>query len=221
MPRGPRISPTGFVQHVLNRGDHRETLFHKPGDFRAFLKAFRDTALQIPMRLLAYCIMRNHFHFVLWPHDGEDLPRFMHLLMATHISSYIRHYPPPSPGHLYQNRYTNGLIEPGRSLIAVIRYVEANALAAGIVRRAEEYPWASASAYATDEGRPEIADWPIERPKDWLTLLNLRTPAQELKRIQQTAARGAPYGCQDWTKRVIRAYNLEHTVRQRGRPSKV
>jgi putative transposase len=61
MPRHPRISPDGFVQHVLNRGDHRETLFHTIDDFIIFLSLIAEAACRVPMRILAYCIMRNHF----------------------------------------------------------------------------------------------------------------------------------------------------------------
>src|SRR3954468_3959284 len=122
MPRHNRVSPDGFVQHVLNRGDHRETVFHKPADFRAFLAILAETAYRIPMRILAYCIMRNHFHLLLWPHQGDDLPRFMQLLMNTHIRRYLTHYPPASPGHIYQGRYKNPLVETGPAIIAVARY---------------------------------------------------------------------------------------------------
>jgi putative transposase len=219
MPRHKRVSPDGFVQHVLNRGDHRETLFHKSGDFRAFLLALADTARRIPMRILAYCIMRNHFHLLLWPYKGVDLPDFMHLLMSVHIGRYLRHYPPASPGHVYQSRYTNSIVENGGSLLAVAKYVEANALTADIVKRAEDYPWSSASPLALDDDRPVITDWPVPKPAQWSALLNLRTPAQEMKRIQRSAARGAPYGSPAWVDRVVKEYGLEHTVRRRGRPT--
>ena len=218
MSRRARVSPDGFVQHVLNRGDHRETLFHKPGDFRAFLKALTDTTERIAMRVLAYCIMRNHFHFVLWPYHGADLPQFMHLFMATQISRYRRHYPPDSPGHIYQDRYQNVLVETGPPLLRVLRYVEANAFAAGLVERSEDYPWSSASPEALEHGRPFICEWPIERPSNWSTLLNLRTAAAERNRIQRCAARGAPYGSSSWTDDVVKKFHLEHTVRAPGRP---
>ncbi|HYT65355.1 MAG TPA: transposase [Vicinamibacterales bacterium] len=208
------------MQHVLNRGDHRETLFHKPADFRAFLGVVAETASRIAMRILAYCIMGNHFHFVVWPYEGADLPLFMHLLMTTHIGRYLRHYPPVSPGHLYQDRYTNVLVETGPSLLRVLRYVEANALTAEIVERAEDYPWTSASPEALEDGRPIIAEWPIEKPSNWPALLNLRTAAQERKRIQRCAARGAPYGSPAWTERVIKQFSLEHTMRRPGRPKR-
>jgi REP-associated tyrosine transposase len=221
MPRHSRVSPDGFVQHVLNRGDHRETLFHKPGDFRAFLIAVAETACRIPMRILAYCIMRNHFHLLLWPYRGADLPDFMHLLMSIHISRYLRHYPPASPGHIYQTRYFNSIVETGSSVLAVAKYVETNALSAGLVRRAEQYPWSSASPTALNfDERPVLAEWPIAKPPEWLTLLNLRTPAQDLKRIQRSASRGAPYGSPAWVDRVVKQYSLEHTIRRCGRPTR-
>jgi putative transposase len=220
MPRHARVSPDGFVQHVLNRGDHRETLFHKPGDFRAFLLVIADAADRVPMRILAYCIMRNHFHLLLWPYQGNDLPDFMNLVMNIHIGRYLRHYPPASPGHLYQGRYTNSIVETGTSVLVVAKYVEANALNAGLVTRAEDYRWSSASPYATDDERPILATWPVEKPKNWLTLLNLRTPARELMQIKESAARGAPYGSAAWVERMVKEHSLEHTIRRRGRPSK-
>lgn len=219
MPRHARVSPDGFVQHVLNRGDHRETLFHKPGDYRAFLSILSETAHRIPMRILAYCIMRNHFHLLLWPYKGEDLPHFMHLLMTVHISRYRKHYPPASPGHIYQSRYTNSLVEQGKSLFHVARYVEANALNAGLVKRAQDYEWSSASPSANDDERPDLSEWPISKPKDWPTFVNLRTPSSELKRLQRLGARGAPIGTSDWTKGIAKVYRLEHTIRRNGRPS--
>jgi putative transposase len=218
MARRRRISPDGFVQHVVNRGDHRETVFHKPADFRAFLALTAEAAFRVPMRILAYCIMRNHFHLLVWPYHGIDLPAYMQLLMNLHIQRYLRHYPPGSPGHIYQGRYTNALIEGDDNFFRVMRYVEANALAAGIVRRAEHYKWSSASQHASDPGRPTLVDGPLARPPDWLTYVNSPPPPEELTRIRQSARRGAPYGSEEWTKAVVRRYDLEHTVRPRGRP---
>lgn len=219
MPRHARVSPDGFVQHVVNRGDHRETLFHKPGDYRAFLRIVAEVAHVVPMRILAYCVMKNHFHLLLWPHAGEDLPVFMHRLMTVQIKRYLSHYPPASPGHIYQGRYTNSLVELGRPLISVARYVEANALMAGLVDRAQEYPWSSASPLAEEPERPDLSAWPMPKPVDWLKLVNLRTPLDELKRIQRRAARGAPIGSADWTTHVVQTYGLEHTMRPPGRPA--
>jgi hypothetical protein len=53
--------------HVLNRGVGRRTLFEKEGDVLAFERALEETLRTRPMRVCAYCLLPNHFHFVLWP----------------------------------------------------------------------------------------------------------------------------------------------------------
>lgn len=218
MPRHARISPDGFVQHVLNRGDHREPIFHKPADFRAFLAVVAEAQFRVPIRILAYCIMRNHFHLVLWPHVGSDLPAFMQILMNLHIQRYLRHYRPSSPGHIYQGRYTNSLLQCDHHLHRLVRYVEANALTAHLVRRAEHYKWSSASPHAQDPGRPALSEGPLPKPPDWLTYLNARRSPKEIAEIRRSATRGAPYGAPEWITRVADKYDLQHTLRPRGRP---
>jgi putative transposase len=218
MPRQRRIAPDGFIHHVMNRGDHKETLFHKPADFRAFLALMAEATHRVAMRILAYCIMRNHFHFVLWPYEGVDLSVYMQLLMNLHIQRYLRHYPPASPGHIYQGRYTNSIVQDDISLLRVMRYVEANALTAHLVARAEHYKWSSASPHAADPGRPTLSPGPIEKPSTWLEYINAPQSMEEIGKIHRAARRGAPLGDAAWASRMVKAYGLEHTIRDRGRP---
>lgn len=171
------------------------------------------------MRILGYCIMRNHFHLVVWPHAGEDLPVFMQLLMNLHINHYLRHYRPASPGHIYQGRYTNAIVQADHHLLRVLRYVEANARSAGLVRRAEDYMWSSASPHARDPGRPELSDGPVPKPADWLTYVNARQTAKETSAIRESASRGAPYGAPKWVTRIADRFDLTHTLRKPGRPT--
>ena len=204
------------MQHVINRGDHRDPIFHKSADFRAFLTVIAETAVTVPMRVLAYCIMRNHFHLLFWPYEDGDLSYFMQVLMNRHLRRYLRHYRPASPGHVYQDRFANSLVEHQHSLAYVARYIEANARSAGLVERAEDYPWSSASPYAADPERPTLAEWPIEKPQPWLTYINTATPLDEWKRIQRSVKRGAPIGSDIWVKATAKAYGLEHTLNDRG-----
>ena len=219
MPRHRRVSPNGHVQHVLNRGDHRETLFFEPRDFQAFLTVVAEAAQRLAMRILAYCIMRNHFHLVVWPLQGEHLPMFMQVLMNLHIQRYLRHHRPASPGHIYQGRYTNSIVQSDHHLLRVLRYVEANARSAGLVLRAEDYEWSSASPFARDPGRPELTEGPVAKPADWLTYVNSRQSRREASAISQSAGRGAPYGAPSWVTEVADRYDLTHTLRSPGRPT--
>ena len=89
MPRTARASAGNVVYHVINRGNARNDVFHKPEDFVAFPKLMRQASVRLPMRLLAYCLMNNHFHLVLWPHEDGDLSRWMQCLMTAHGHSTL------------------------------------------------------------------------------------------------------------------------------------
>ena len=73
MPRTARASVADYCYHVLNRGNARARVFHDDADYEAFLGLIAETSLRQPMRLLAYCLMPNHFHLVLRPLADGDL----------------------------------------------------------------------------------------------------------------------------------------------------
>ena len=218
MPRHPRISPDGYVQHVTNRGDHRETIFHKPADFAAFIALIDEAARRVAMRIVAYCIMRNHFHLLLWPHQGNDLSAYMQVLMNLHIQRYLRHYRPASPGHIYQGRYHNVIVQGGADVLKVARYVEANPVAAGLVQRAGDYEWSSASVLADNPGRPTLDTTLITRSADWRRFVNEPLSPENVAHIEQCLRKGRPIGDPAWTDRMIVELGLKHTTRSQGRP---
>ncbi len=65
MPRIARIAPGGFVYHALNRAVARLPLFEKDADYAAFERVMVETQEKHPTRILAYCLMPNHWHFLL------------------------------------------------------------------------------------------------------------------------------------------------------------
>ena len=72
MPRRARIAPGEIIYHALNRANGRSQLFDKPEDYAAFERIMVAAMRRSPIRLLAYCLMPNHWHMVLWPKkDGE------------------------------------------------------------------------------------------------------------------------------------------------------
>src|SRR5437660_2892971 len=70
MPRIARAAPGGQVYHVLNRGNGRKRLFHEAADYAAFEDLLFEVAETVPARILAWCLMPNHWHLVLWPRAG-------------------------------------------------------------------------------------------------------------------------------------------------------
>ncbi|HZL38132.1 MAG TPA: transposase [Tepidisphaeraceae bacterium] len=71
MPRVARVSPGGMIFHCLNRGNDRRAVFDDSGDYAAFERVLEKTLELVPIRLLAYCLMPNHWHLVLWPRKDD------------------------------------------------------------------------------------------------------------------------------------------------------
>jgi putative transposase len=159
MPRTARASVGGMCYHVLNRGNGRADVFHKDGDFAAFLELMAGANERLPLRILGYVLMPNHFHLVLWPRGDGDLSRWMQWLLTSHVRRYHRHY--HGSGHVWQGRFKAFPIEQDEHLLTVLRYVERNPLRANLVRRAEAWAWSSLSWRSTGQ-RPELlSDRPV------------------------------------------------------------
>ncbi|MBM4123088.1 MAG: hypothetical protein FJ249_10920 [Nitrospira sp.] len=92
MPRTARASVGGLCYHVINRGNARADVFRKPEDYAAFRELLQKGADRVRMRVLAYCVMPNHFHLAVWPRGESDLSQFMQWLLTSHVRRYHRHY---------------------------------------------------------------------------------------------------------------------------------
>jgi putative transposase len=216
MARTRRVSPDNGIHHVLNRGNRKERIFHNSGDYSRFLNLVADALERTPLRLLAFCVMPNHFHMVVRAESGAALPAYMEWLTSTHVRQHHRQYHTTGQGHIYQERYKNFLIQRDEHLYTVLRYVEANALRAGLVDRAEDWRWSSAADLKSPDGRQLVSDWPVPRPRDWLRYVNRGIPAEELASLRVCARRGRPYGDQGWVTSTATEYGLESTLRPRG-----
>ncbi|MBP1606318.1 MAG: Transposase like protein [Acidobacteria bacterium] len=219
MPRIARVVAPNSVHHVLNRGNRRARIFHKAADYAAFVNLLGEVATRFDMRLLAYCLMPNHWHLVLWPRDGSEIPAYMRWLSNTHVRRYHHHYGSTGTGHLYQGRYSDFLVQQDRHLLTVLRYVEANPLRAGLVDRAEHWAWSSLSRSCAQDGTGLLTEWPVPRPSDWTTFVNAAPAPSELGDLRLSAQRGRPFGSPTWQVATAARHGLGFTLQPRGRPS--
>ncbi len=164
MPRSARLAPGGMVFHVLNRGVGRMRLFRKEADYEAFERVLLETLDLRPMRLCAYCLMPNHWHLVLWPRRDGDLASFMQRLTITHARRWQEHRKLVGTGHIYQGRYKSFPVENDEHFLTVCRYVERNALRAGLVERAEQWSWSSLWRRRQRNRKLQacLSEWPVD-----------------------------------------------------------
>lgn len=222
MSRPPRAAEGGLIYHALNRANARVTMFDDDGDYEAFLRVLTEAGSRFDMRLLSYCVMPNHFHLVLWPRFDGDLSRFMRWMTMTHTQRWHAHRGSAGSGHLYQGRFKSFPVEDDSHLYTVCRYVERNPLRAGLVARAQEWPWSSLwkkpGAKPPDE--PALSPWPIPRPPDWTRRVNAALNPAEEEALLRAIRRGQPYGASDWQASTAVRLGLTSTLRPRGRPRK-
>src|SRR5262249_5511937 len=155
--------------HALNRAVARLPLFQKDGDYRAFERVLAEALVEHPIRLLAYCVMPNHWHMLLWPRRDGDLTAFLRWLTHTHTMRWHAHHHPSGAAHLYHGRFKASPVAADDHLYTVARYIERNALRANLVRGAENWRWSSLwRQYRAEPAGELLSAWPVPRPEDWL-----------------------------------------------------
>ncbi len=222
MGRPLRSAVGGVVYHVLNRANGRAVIFEDDADYAAFLRILGEAMERTPMRLLAYCLMPNHWHLVVWPRGDGDLSAFTGWLTLTHTQRWHAHRHSAGEGHLYQGRFKSFPVQDDTYFLTLCRYVERNPLRAGLVERAEEWLWSSLGDRPQRDQEPAIrlCAWPVDRPRNWRQLVNQPQTAAEEDAIRVCIARGRPFGDAGWQKRTAARLGLELTLRARGRPRK-
>jgi len=166
MARSLRILPPGSVVHVVNRGNDKRLLFERAREYEDFLELVRWAKGKSPVRIVAYCIMSNHWHFGFWAEVLGDVSRFLHRLTTTHATSWRRRTGTVGCGHVYQDRFHGSRIFTERHYFNVLRYIEQNPLRAHVVRRAHDWRWSSL-AERLGNGRGLLDDDPVGVPYEW------------------------------------------------------
>ena len=176
MARRLRIVRDGGVYHVLNRRVGRLPLFDCDADFEAFEHVLVEAHGRTPsLRVLAYVLMGNHWHLLLQPARAKDLAAFMQWLTVTHMRRWHAHRGSAGEGPVYQGRFKSFPVQGDAHLPVVARYVERNALRAGLVVRAQDWRWSSLWRREKRVQTPWLTqprDWPAAPPSDYLAWVN-------------------------------------------------
>jgi putative transposase len=218
MPRINRGLACDLIYHVINRGNSKKKVFHKDRDFIAFIKLMGEAKELYPLELFAYCLMPNHFHFVLMQHHLKQLSKWMHWLTTAHVRRYHHLY--KTTGHIWQGRYKSFIIQDNDHLLTVLRYVEGNPVRAGFVLSARDWIWSSHKNRIGEKYEKLLDNVPIKLPSDWARYVDEPLTAREIEKLRRSVNRQSPFGNVEWMNKISQQLGLEHTLRPRGRPRK-
>jgi len=198
------------------------TIFNTNKEYQAFEQILFDAVGKFKMRLIAYTLMPNHFHLVIYPQHEGEIKRFMHWLTITHTQRWHVHTKTVGHGHVYQGRYKSFLVETDSHLWTLLAYVERNPLRAKLVKSLKDWKWSSyyKRLHGTPLQKKLLATDSIAWPDNYDELLTLTEGKEKLEIIRNSVNRGKPYGGAGWTEKVLKKFGLEITKRKRGRPKK-
>jgi len=152
------------------------------------------------------------------PKTDDALGRWLGWVGVTHVRRHHEHYHTRGGGHLYQGRFKSFPVAEDEYFLALCRYVEANALRAGLAARAEDWQWSSLWRRAHGSAELPLSPWPVERSRNWVAWVNRELKDEQLEVIRTSVERGRPLGPDTWVRRTARRLGLEFTLRGPGRP---
>ena len=195
MPRRARVVAVGYPHHVTQRGNSRQQVFFEPDDRVVYLDLVQEYARHYQLRIISYCLMTNHVHWVVVPEEDDSLAKALgkaHYRYAQHVNKRRQR-----TGHLWQNRFYSCPLEGGH-LITGLRYVEQNPVRAGLAEIPWHWPWSSAAAHVGAADWPEWLDrqdWPGElEPTCWQQVLVTEGGLEAESVLRASTIQGCPVG---------------------------
>lgn len=155
MSRPLRIEYENAFYHVMNRGRDRQTVFHNPEYYQAFLQCLVEAHKRFGLEVQAYCLMSNHYHLLIKT-PRANLSRIMRHIDGLYTQRHNRLR--KRDGSLFRGRYKAIIIEASSYLLQVSRYIHRNPMEtkAPLVEALEAYPWSSYACYINQSPSP---DW--------------------------------------------------------------
>ncbi|MHA6261442.1 transposase [Sporosarcina sp. CAU 1771] len=153
MPRRKRNwHPNGYF-HVIMRGNNRESIFQSKEDVMELMRTLEYCAEKYRFKLLAYCIMSNHYHLLIQS-EYVDLAKVMARINRRYSDYYAKRY--SHIGRIYEKRYFSKEADGPQAILAISSYIHRNPIDTNIpmVKKLEDYPYSSYIYYANENQVP-------------------------------------------------------------------
>lgn len=219
MARLARSTVIGYPHQVTQRGNYEQTVFETDADFQLYLGWLRECATRYSVEIWAYCLMRNHVHFICVPHAEEALAHAFNNLHMRYAQYF--HGKKGVTGHLWKGRFLSCMLDD-RSVFEEVRFIENDPVRAGLVERAEDYPWSSARHHVLEAPDLVVMDGCFLRGeiRDWRAYLAERGNDPILTRTWRNLKTGRPAGDEGFVRGLEEIMGRRLAALPRGRPRK-
>jgi len=132
---------TGRYYHVYNRGCNRQPIFANEGNYVFLLRRVKAFLQDCPLAVIAYCLMPNHYHFLLRTEVDEAVSRFIQRLFNSYTQAFNKQQ--GRSGTLFEGRAKKVPVETDEYVIHLCRYIHLNPVRAGLVVHPGEWPYSN------------------------------------------------------------------------------
>ncbi|MBU2575815.1 transposase [Patescibacteria group bacterium] len=133
------IFENGHYYHIYNRGVGKDILFKKPSEYLFFLKKIKKYLHESDVSLICYCLMPNHYHFILQQIKEFGISDFIMRLSTSYTQSINKKY--ERSGVLFQGSFKAKHIDREEYLIYLCQYIHLNPIKANIVLHPDYWPY--------------------------------------------------------------------------------
>jgi len=227
MPRQPRVDLANTTQHVIQRGNNRESCFRSSEDRRCYLDWLRDTSRELDISLHAYVLMDNHVHLLATGKHTGAIGRMMQRLGRRYVRYFNAKH--DRTGTLWEGRYRSCLVDSDHYVLACYRYIELNPVRAGMVADPGRFRWSSFlnNAHGNSDGliapHPtylSLGRSPSERRRAYRGLFEAAVGDEELAAIRRHVHTGKVFGSEAFIRRIETGLDRPLRLRRPGRPKK-
>lgn len=150
MPRIARESLESGFFHVMVQGINKEKIFNKTEDKKKYIQLIKIFLEKQEIELIAYCVMNNHVHMIIYSEKINELTKFMERLNTTYAVYYNKKE--NRVGYVFRNRFESKSLYNQDYLTKCIKYVHMNPVKAGIVKKEKDYLYSSYNDYINKNG---------------------------------------------------------------------
>ena len=155
VPRQPRYTICGMPQHVISRGNDRQTIFRHPADYTYYLSQLEAVSKKYGCKIHCYVLMSNHVHLLVSPQQEHGLAKTMQAIGGRYVRYVNRTY--NRTGTLFEGRYKASPIDSDGYLFRCYRYIELNPVRAKIVAKPSDYRWSSSRHHLLGRTDPLVS----------------------------------------------------------------
>ncbi|MBF0479022.1 MAG: transposase [Candidatus Omnitrophica bacterium] len=224
MSRYGRITKSGLIYHVINRGNNKQVIFAEDEDYLHYLNTIQRYKKKFGFKLFAFCLMTNHVHMLIQVSGGGSISKIMQSITVAHTKRYNFKY--QRSGHVWQGRFMSPLVSSDEHMLTIMRYIEQNPVRASMVGSVEDYHW---SSYRLNVREAESLLLEREDNNCFLNLgsdlksrilqykqkMRENIETEKLEEIWKTTRKGGNYLSEKFQKQIL---ELLPNRKKRGRP---